>query len=95
MTVKILKVVYMEQPFTPQELETYDSYFLLSNHNDHRVLNQESIRTVEDDYYTYTTTTDEEICTYINEEQYENFKNKLGECYELLLNGDIDLVEFE
>jgi hypothetical protein len=93
MTVKVFRVVYMEQPFNQDELKTYDDYF---THNGcRRTLDQDGVRCMEDDYYTYETATDEEYSPYINGEQYDNFRNKVGEVYDMLLNGEIDFVEFE
>ena len=92
MTVKVFRVVYQEQPFTSEELSLYDDYF--THNGSRRTLDQDGIRCMEDDYYTYETTTDEEYNPYINGDQYENFKNKVGEVYDMLLNGDIDFVEF-
>ena len=83
MTVKVFKVVYQEQPFTSEELSLYDDYF---THNGcRRTLDQDGVRCMEDDFHT----------GYINQDQYDNFKDKVGEVYDMLLNGDIDFVEFE
>ena len=46
---------------------------------------------------TYDTCTDEEcnLEGYPNNDEYDNFRDKIGECYDLLLNNEIDFVEFE
>ena len=92
---RIFKVCYMEQPFSTEELQKYEDYFEYSGCR--RILSQDSVRAMEDDYITATTSTDEE-CNfdgYPTEEDYDNFRDKIGEEYDLLLNGEIDFVEFE
>ena len=91
----IYKVCYIEQPFTMAELDKYKNYFEESNWR--RILSQDCVRAMEDDYITATTRTDEECNSkgYLTEDDYNNFRNKLGEVYDLLLKGEIDYVEFE
>lgn len=92
---RIFRVCYIEQPFTQEELDRYRNYFEESNWR--RILSQDCIRAVEDDHMTYDTCTDEECSLegYLNNDEYFNFRDKLGEYYDLLLNGEIDYVEFE
>lgn len=90
---RIFRVCYMEQPFDITELDRYFNYFEYSGCR--RMLSQDSVRAMEDDYMTCVTTSDEELVECITQEEYENFRDKIGECYDLLLNGEIDYVEFE
>lgn len=90
---RIFRVCYMEQPFDIEELDKYDNYFEYNGCR--RILSQDSVRAMEDDYMTCVTTADEELVECITQEEYENFKSKIGEEYDLLLNGEIDYVEFE
>lgn len=90
---RIFRVCYMEQPFDIEELDRYDNYFEYNGCR--RILSQDSVRAMEDDYMTCVTTADEELVECITQEEYENFKGKIGEEYDLLLNGEIDYVEFE
>lgn len=92
---RIFRVCYMEQPFDIEELDRYDRYFEYSGCR--RILSQDSVRAMEDDHMTYDTCTDEEcnLEGYPNNDEYDNFRDKIGECYDLLLNNEIDFVEFE
>ena len=92
---RIFRVCYMEQPFDIEELDRYENYFEYSGSR--RILSQDCVRAMEDDYITAATSTDEECSFegYPTEEEYDNFRDKIGECYDLLLNGEIDYVEFE
>ena len=47
---RIFRVCYMEQPFNMEELDRYDNYFEFSGGR--RILSQDSIRAMEDDYAT-------------------------------------------
>lgn len=90
---RIFKVCYMEQPFNLEELDLYENYFEYIGNR--RALSQSSVRAIEDDYMTCVTTAEEELVEGLTQEEYENFKDKIGEEYDLLLNGEIDYVEFE
>ncbi len=90
---RIFKVCYMEQPFNLEELDLYENYFEYIGNR--RALSQDSVRAIEDDYMTCATTAEEELVECLTQEEYENFKDKIGEEYDLLLNGEIDYVEFE
>lgn len=92
---RIFKVCYMEQPFNMEELDKYENYFEYSGCR--RILSQDCVKAMEDDYATGQALLEEEGSTngYPTEEEYENFKDKIGEEYDLLLNGEIDYVEFE
>ena len=92
---RIFRVCYMEQPFDTAELDRYDNYFEYSGCR--RILSQDGVRAMEDDHMTYDTCTDEECSleSYPTNDEYDNFRDKIGEEYDMLLNGEIDFVEFE
>ena len=90
---KVFRVCYTEQPFTIEELDKYKYYFEYINGR--RVLSHASITLVEDDHLSYNTCAEEEISYYITNDEYYNFRDKLGEYYDLLLRNEIDYIEFE
>ena len=92
---RIFRVCYMEQPFNMEELDRYDNYFEFSGGR--RILSQDSIRAMEDDYATGQALLEAEGNTngYPTEEEYEHFKDLIGQEYDMLLNNEIDFVEFE
>lgn len=92
---RIFRVCYIEQPFDIAELNRYDNYFEFSGGR--RLLSQNSVRTMEDDYATGQALLEAEGSTerYPTEEEYEHFKDLIGQEYDMLLNNEIDFVEFE
>lgn len=92
---RIFRVCYMEQPFDIEELDRYENYFEYSGSR--RILSQDCVRAMEDDYATGQALLEEEGNTngYPTEEEYEYFKDCIGQEYDMLLNNEIDFVEFE
>ena len=92
---RIFRVCYMEEPFNLAELNRYKNYFEYSGNR--RLLSQNSVRAMEDDYATGQALLEEEGSTegYPTEEEYQRFKDLIGQEYDMLLNNEIDFVEFE
>jgi len=96
MTIIVNKVVYVTQPFQQQELELFDGYF--DYNGCRRILTGESCRHLEDDVAEGECLTAEEQSdfTYPTTEELSTFKRKLGyQLYDMLINNEIDFVEFE
>ena len=96
MTIIVNKVVYVNQPFQQHELELFDGYF--DYNGSRRILTGAGCMHIEDDVAEGKCLTAEEQTSfkYPTAKQLTTFKRKIGyQLYDMLINGDIDFVEFE